>query len=249
MAKFADFGSEASHYALGRRGYPDTVYYYLKTFVQEKEPILDLGCGTGISTRELARHGFEDIQGADQDERMLAEARENPKYKHILYYQAKAEALPFIRGQFKAITCFSSFHWFANPKAIDEIKRVLKRNGVLFIVDKKDNPSLKGEIEKKIEEELNIKFPKILSTDEEREVLKSHFELQPLRLFPGEDLYTLNEAIEYINSTSFWSAIEEQKRQNVLEKIVIPTLQGYLKWERISRHYEAVCLAAVKKGI
>ncbi len=249
MAKFADFGSEAEHYAAGRRGYPDTVFYYLKTFIQEKDPILDLGCGTGIATRQLARHDFEDVQGADQDERMLEEARENPQYKHILYFQAKAEELPFVRGQFKAITCFSSFHWFTNDKAIAEIKRVLKRNGVLFIVNKKDNPSLKGEIEAKVEAELNVKFPKVITTDEEVSVLKDHFELQPVRKFPGEDLYTLNEAVEYINSTSFWAAIPEDRRKNILDKIVIPTLQGYLKWERIARNYDAVCLAAIKKGI
>lgn len=249
MAKFADFGSEAGYYTAGRRGYPDTVYYYLKTFIQEKDPLLDLGCGTGIATRELVRHGFEDVQGADRDDRMLEEARENPQYKNILYFQANAEALPFRRGQFKAVTCFSSFHWFTNEKAIAEIRRVLKRSGLLYIVGKRDAGSFKDDIEAKVEEELKVTFPKIVTMEEEAEILKTHFDLQPLRKFPAEDLYTLNEAIAYIHSTSFWAAVPEDKRQNILDKIVIPTLRGYLKWERIARRYDAVSLAAIKRGV
>lgn len=248
MPQFADFGSQSEHYVLGRREYPDTVFYYLKTFVQEKDPILDLGCGTGIATRQLARHGFEDIQGVDHDEKMLEEARENSQYKHILYFLAEAEKLPMKTGSMKAITCFSSFHWFSNLESIYEMKRILKKLGVVFIVNKKDKEPLKDEIKKKIEKELGCQFPEITPLDKSVDLLaKQGFQIIQPKLFVGEDLYSLKEALEYIKSTSFFAAIPENQQRMVIDKIIIPSLEEKLKWDRISRKYEAVCLVAQKK--
>ncbi len=248
MPEFADFGSQSEHYVLGRREYPDTVFYYLKTFVQEKEPILDLGCGTGISTRQLARHGFEDLQGIDKDEKMLEEAREHRQYKHILYFQAMSDKLPLKSNSIKAVTCFSSFHWFSNPESVYEIKRVLKKLGVLFIVNKKDRTPLKEEIQEKITKAFDIYFPEITPLDKSVELLtKQGLEVIPPKYFEGEDLYSLPEAIDYIQSTSFFAAIPENKQKQILEEIVKPVLSEKLKWDRIARKYDAVCLVAQKK--
>ena len=72
-----DFGNMAHVYNTTRRGYGDEVYPYIKFLLKTKSiKTLDLGCGTGISTRELQQHGFNVI-GLDKDESMIAVAEEH----------------------------------------------------------------------------------------------------------------------------------------------------------------------------
>ncbi len=66
-----NFGLMSADYDLARRGYPDEVFEYLKSFVKKTRPeTLDIGCGTGISTRQLKENGFEVI-GAVKDSSSL----------------------------------------------------------------------------------------------------------------------------------------------------------------------------------
>lgn len=249
---FAHFGREAKSYAHGRRGYPETVFYYLKVFVREEEPILDLGCGTGIATRQLVLNGFQDVQGADIDSAMIDEARSVKSFKSIPYWVAPAEHLPFRSHFFQAVTCFSSFHWFAHSEALTEIKRVLKPNGVLFLVNKEDLSPFKEEIKQKIEATRGFSFPSIPTFDELTTLLKKErFTLEEPKAFEADDLYFLPEAIDYIKSTSYWSDLGEDEKIFFLDTVVTPLLKGHLtsvkqEQDRIRRHYQAHCLVAHK---
>lgn len=249
MSNFANFGKQSSYYSKGRREYPDTVFLYLKTLLQDKDPILDIGCGTGISTRQLARHGFEDVQGVDKDSKMLEEAQENKEFKHILYFQAQASKMPFRMGQFKAITCFSSFHWFSDSLSINEMKRVLKKTGYIFIVQKQDRVPFGGYIKDRITEKTGLTFPEVQPPLDAKPILeKLSFEIIATKAFPGEDIYTLPDAVDYMRSTSFFPAIPEKDQQSVIDKIIKPALEEKMKWERIAREYDAITLVARKKN-
>lgn len=46
-------------------------------------PILDFGCGTGLSGAALARAGFTTIDGTDISPEMLAQARSKTIYRHL----------------------------------------------------------------------------------------------------------------------------------------------------------------------
>ena len=65
---------------------------------------------------------------------MLFIARQTTSDK-ILYKQGSVYQLPYQDEQFKAVTMFTSFHWFCSRKAVKEISRVLEPDAFIYIVD------------------------------------------------------------------------------------------------------------------
>jgi trans-aconitate methyltransferase len=88
--------------------------------------ILDLGCGTGHLTAQIAERGAE-VTGLDSSASMIAQARQNyPKLKFVL---ADAKAFEFDRP-FDAVFSNAVLHWI--PEAglpIDCVARALKPGG------------------------------------------------------------------------------------------------------------------------
>lgn len=95
------------------------------------ERILDIGCGTGRLTAELARRApglF--VVGLDRSATMLGEA-----LRHFgdgaQFVHADAAALPF-RGPFDAVFSTATFHWVPDHERLfAEIYRVLRPGGRL----------------------------------------------------------------------------------------------------------------------
>ncbi|MDP3741089.1 MAG: class I SAM-dependent methyltransferase, partial [bacterium] len=130
-----NFGGMVKNYEKGRRNYPGQVFKFLKSLIKVKKPlILDVGCGTGIATRQLAKFGT--VIGADPDPIMLSAARKHRTPAVKKYVVAKADKLPFKSNTFDVVTAFSAFHWFADKKSVSEIKRVLKPHGIFFVAGK-----------------------------------------------------------------------------------------------------------------
>src|ERR1700733_15356167 len=74
---------------------------------QPGERILDLGCGTGHLTAQIAARGVE-ILGLDASASMIAQARQNyPRLKFVL---ADARALTF-EQPFDAVFSNAALHW------------------------------------------------------------------------------------------------------------------------------------------
>src|SRR5437763_840626 len=69
------FTETAALYKLHRPGYPDALWPFVErtTGVRPGARVLDLGCGTGISTRFVAARGHR-VLGIDPNEEMLAAA-------------------------------------------------------------------------------------------------------------------------------------------------------------------------------
>ena len=94
---------------------------------------LDLGCGDGTNTRQLAEIGAE-MTGVDIAERFIhhAQAEESRNPQGITYCLASATALPFSAATFDFVTAFMSLMDMAeSEKAIHEAYRVLKSGGFL----------------------------------------------------------------------------------------------------------------------
>lgn len=103
--------------------------------VRKNERVLDLCCGTGDVTRELARQAPQShIIGADFSPAMLAVARnKDPKHE---YLEADALALPFEDGEFDVITiAFGVRNFEDTARGVREMARVLKPGGRLLVLE------------------------------------------------------------------------------------------------------------------
>jgi demethylmenaquinone methyltransferase / 2-methoxy-6-polyprenyl-1,4-benzoquinol methylase len=96
--------------------------------------ILDLGCGTGDLTLQLARAGARPV-GLDLSHRMLVEAGRKVAPARALV-QGSAFSLPFADGSFAgAVSGFVLRNLNDLPRAFDELARVIRPGGRIGLVD------------------------------------------------------------------------------------------------------------------
>jgi ubiquinone/menaquinone biosynthesis C-methylase UbiE len=122
------------------KGICNSVERILKRYNNKKE-ILDLGCGTGRFTIELAKRGYK-MQGFDICDEMLKVARKNSKKRHLKIKFIKADIRNFklkrkanviwARGSLGDLLKMADF-----KKALKNIRNNLLKNGV-FIFDVRD---------------------------------------------------------------------------------------------------------------
>ena len=93
--------------------------------------ILDIGCGTGLTCRLLAEHGYRNLDGIDLSADMLAVARERGIYRHLLQADLN-QPLPFDTAAYDGVISSGTFtHGHVGPGPLPEIFRILKPAGYL----------------------------------------------------------------------------------------------------------------------
>lgn len=103
--------------------------------------ILDIACGTGDFSIEIAKHGSElDVTGLDLSEGMLDVMRQKLAKEglepRVRTMQGNAECMPFSCNSFDRVTiAFGIRNFEHREKALKEILRVLKPGGRLVILE------------------------------------------------------------------------------------------------------------------
>lgn len=100
--------------------------------------VLDLGCGAGHASFAAARHA-RSVIAYDLAAPMLATVAASAKERglsNIRTEQGSAERLPFDDASFDwVVSRLSAHHWHDVPRALAEVRRVLKRGGRVLFID------------------------------------------------------------------------------------------------------------------
>ena len=132
--KAFDFGKTSKAYAKFRDIYPEEVFEKLHDIgvgVQGSR-WLDLGTGTGVIPRGLAKYGA-DIVATDISEQQITEAIALSKdYSNIKYEVLAAEDISYPEHSFDAVTACQCFWYFDPNTVVPVIKSLLKPGGVFL---------------------------------------------------------------------------------------------------------------------
>ena len=102
------------------------------------DSILDVGCGTGRALRKLAAVVDSGrLAGVDISDKMIEEAVAKASgIDNLEYHVGSADDLPFDDESFDYVTSMNSFHHYPDQrKALEEMVRVLKNEGSVYIAD------------------------------------------------------------------------------------------------------------------
>lgn len=103
----------------------------LAATADRNEPVLDLGCGTGLSGVALAAAGFTTIDGAEPSAEMRARAEARGVYRAVHAIEPEIP-LPFAAGTFAHVVAagvISPGH--APPETVDKALEILPTGGCL----------------------------------------------------------------------------------------------------------------------
>lgn len=107
------------------------------THVNHNAAILDYGCGYGRTLLELRSYDYKNLHGVDFSEEMIKRAK--PHDSEIDFQVIQSGKLPFSNDSLDAVLLFAVLtcvHKSEEQNAIlNEIKRVLKPGGIIYIND------------------------------------------------------------------------------------------------------------------
>jgi len=125
---FPDHFSEcAVQYEAYRPTYPDALSSYLTSLVPAHDLAWDCATGNGQAALGLTPH-FRTIIATDASPQQIAQAHPHPK---VTYFVAPAERTPLKDASVDLVTVASAFHWQDFPRFYGEVRRVVKRDGIL----------------------------------------------------------------------------------------------------------------------
>jgi len=131
---YGDWATSYDDDLTGEMAYPahTTVARTLREVLEpEGARVLDAGCGTGLVGVELARLGYDDIDGVDYSPDMLAEADKKEVYTRLEEVDLTDE-LDLPSDHYDAVTCVGTFTLgHVGPSALGELIRVTRPGGHL----------------------------------------------------------------------------------------------------------------------
>jgi trans-aconitate methyltransferase len=105
-----------------------------KLRLQPSDCVLDVGCGDGKITAELAKRVPEgSVTGVDRSDSMIALARQSFQLSNVSFRTLDAQGLDYIEA-FDAVFSNSAIHWMPDQHAVVQgIARALKPGGRMFL--------------------------------------------------------------------------------------------------------------------
>jgi SAM-dependent methyltransferase len=128
MTNWFDSGGE--NYARFRPEYPLVLSAYLADLAPGRGLAVDVGCGNGQLTTQLASH-FDAVIGLDPSEDQI---NNTPTIENIRFLCAPAEALPVPDAAADIVTAAQAAHWFDLPAFYAEARRAGRQGAILALI-------------------------------------------------------------------------------------------------------------------
>ncbi len=112
---------------------PTDMYKLLKHFFKAEGETADIGCGNGRDSNWMVENGYR-VTGYDSSADLLKLALQ--LYPKLEFHLAVLPLLNEIRNQFDNILCETVIMHLPKvqiPSAIQNLKRILKKNGILYL--------------------------------------------------------------------------------------------------------------------
>ena len=108
----------------------DRLYELLRPVVRQKT-VLELATGTGLIAKHIVRYA-DHIEATDASQKMIEQAKQGVKSAKLYFSVQDMFHLPYADQSFDVVIVVNALHIVPEPeKALSEIRRVLKDDGVL----------------------------------------------------------------------------------------------------------------------
>jgi SAM-dependent methyltransferase len=102
--------------------------------VERPRLVVDVGCGTGLSTRAWVDRA-EQVVGVEPNPRMVERARRATTAPNVRYVEAYAAETGLPAGGADLVTVSQAFHWMEPGAVLEEAARILRPGGVFAAYD------------------------------------------------------------------------------------------------------------------
>lgn len=223
-----NFSKQANLYAAFRPKYPEALYSFLYKHVQHFNAALDVATGNAQVAVELASK-FKEVHATDISAKQLEYA---PKLENIFYKVEAAEHTQFADAYFDLITVAQAVHWFKFEQFYKEVKRILKRGGIIAVIGYgvlNINPQVDAWLHHYYKEVIGPYW------DKERKYVDEAYKTIP---FPFDEIVTPSLAMEYewsrdqfIGYLGTWSAVQHYVKANGVQPLNETLLKDlYNRW-------------------
>ena len=183
---------------------------------QEGERILDLGCGTGQLTAEIARSGAE-VVGLDSSPEMIGQARQN--YPDLKFVLADASNFHFDQ-RFDAVFSNAALHWIKDGAAVARSIAAALNPGGRFVAEFGGRGNIATILKQLPKDHCPWWFPGI---GEYASLLERHgLEVRDASLFhrptPLEGEHAMEDWIEMFCG-SYFTSLDSKRRQEAIREL------------------------------
>ena len=226
------FNQVAELYDQARAGYPHALYDDLIGLanLSAGDAVLEVGCGTGKATEELARRGLR-VVALDPGPDMIAAAeRRLSAFDGVRFVQATFEAWPVEACAFRLVAAAQSWHWVAPDVRFRKAFEALAPAGALAVFGTSPEP-IPQPFREALEKVYAIHAPHLGGPPPEHAYLPSgpfagDFDRSGLfgrvthKSYVWSRSFSARSYAEYLRTISRYRLIDETRRDDLLAAIV-----------------------------